>query len=734
MWLVGETSEAIRGSKLPSNRQVLSRFYFLHYYEFQTIRESATTTARELLVVWGKARIPVRQEYHVVSKVKEIFSEWQSLLKNKNRFTATENSKRDVFLEKLDELFDVAHTEALNLIKIQEDHDFLIAQREKGRRGCLGPVDKKLLKLEERRMERHVKAEARKIKEDSRVSQVSNQPENDVDTSDSCDIWDNDPVHPLCISTPRPKRQKTSIRPNGIISPELAAALDRTNVSDRNATYILAATAQTLGHNPNTLAINKESIRRARRTHRETAADGIKAAFTVTAPLTVHWDGKMLPALTGKATVERIAVLVTGEDIVKLLGIPKVPNGTGIAQATAVFDMIQEWEITDDVKFMSFDTTASNTGRKAGACVILQEKLRKELLSLPCRHHIMELIVSKVFANVMPPSTGPDIKLFQRFSAEWNNLNHQNYSSGMADNIVEAELLSHKTSLIEFYTRQLTEVHSRDDYKELLTLALVFLGAQQGAVRFNSPGAFHRARWMAKMIYGLKIFLFRDQFHVTAKELAGLRQFNVFIIQLYLKAWYTCQIPATAPRHDLQLIKDLGQYKRVNPAVAKVAMESILSHLWYLSEPMIGLGFFDAEVPPDQLREMVLALQKRGSVDCPVRLKLKEEEVAQKQLQDFVTSNTTKLFSALGINMDFLQQDPHTWRTNANYKAGKQRVASLKVVNDVAERGVALIQEFNSTLSNQEEQKQFVLQVVERHRKEYPNANKATVTKTTQNL
>lgn len=51
-------------------------------------------------------------------------------------------------------------------------------------------------------------------------------------------------------------------------------------------------------------------------------------------------------------------------------------------------------------------------------------------------------------------------------------------------------------------------------------------------------------------------------------------------------------------------------------------------------------------------------------------------------------------------------------------------VIVVKVVNDVAERGVALIQKFNATITQSEEQKQFLLQVVEKHRKLYQNCNK----------
>jgi len=47
-----------------------------------------------------------------------------------------------------------------------------------------------------------------------------------------------------------------------------------------------------------------------------------------------------------------------------------------------------------------------------------------------------------------------------------------------------------------------------------------------------------------------------------------------------------------------------------------------------------------------------------------------------------------------------------TWITDNDYSDGQRKVRSLKVVNDAAERGVALIQAFNGVLTNQEEQKQ----------------------------
>ena len=43
----------------------------------------------------------------------------------------------------------------------------------------------------------------------------------------------------------------------------------------------------------------------------------------------------------GKESVDRLAYLfVSGEGVMKLLGVPKLPNGTGEAQATAVFNLL----------------------------------------------------------------------------------------------------------------------------------------------------------------------------------------------------------------------------------------------------------------------------------------------------------------------------------------------------------------------------------------------------------
>ena len=51
-------------------------------------------------------------------------------------------------------LFDIAHANALETISIEEDKQFLMSQREPGRRGVMGPVAISFKKKENRKRKR----------------------------------------------------------------------------------------------------------------------------------------------------------------------------------------------------------------------------------------------------------------------------------------------------------------------------------------------------------------------------------------------------------------------------------------------------------------------------------------------------------------------------------------------------------------------------------------------------
>jgi hypothetical protein len=115
-----------------------------------------------------------------------------------------------------------------------------------------------------------------------------------------------------------------------------------------------------------------------------------------------------------KRKLDRLAVVTTGQDISKILGIPKLTNGTGEAQALSVFGL--------DVIQVAFHYTSSNTCIQKGATTILEQYIGRKLLYLACRHHVHELIVGATFEVSFGKTTLPEVALFVDFRKTWFSL------------------------------------------------------------------------------------------------------------------------------------------------------------------------------------------------------------------------------------------------------------------------------------------------------------------------
>ena len=128
---------------------------------------------------------------------------------------------------------------------------------------------------------------------------------------------------------------------------------------------------------------------------------------------------------------------------------------------------------------------------------------------------------------------------------------------------------------------------------ELLELVMIYLGhAPPRGIHILAPGAMHRARWMSKAIYSLKMFMFQTQFHMKNREINVLRSINLFICLVYLKYWFTASCLIQVPLNDLTCFQRLIQFKEINLTVANVAIKALSRHTWYLSEELIALSFF----------------------------------------------------------------------------------------------------------------------------------------------
>lgn len=513
---------------------------------------------------------------------------------------------------------------------------------------------------------------------------------------------------------------KTKRARKEIISPRLSAVFDKCKISDRDCVHILTAVLDAISVDPNEYIINRTSIKSAREKFRHHIFKEMKYRFDNLnfKSYVLHWDSKLLPDITGHLKVDRLPVIVTAPNVEQLLGVPKLDSGTGYETSSAIYDTLKEWSLLDKVQAFVFDTTASNTGRLNGACHLLEQKLDRDILYLACRHHVYEIVLQGVFTEVkLATSTGPDILLFIKFRKEWNTIDTNSYSIWSTDENVKDILKDVADETIQFCTNKIKEDLPRDDYKEFLELIIIFLGGiPPRGIRFKAPGAYHLARWMAKALYCLKIFLFRKQFKITQREEKALKRLCCFIIKCYAESWFLTPNGITAPMNDIMFLKKLELYKINDKEVAEKAITKFINHLWYLSEECSAFSIFDERLSIDtRLKMAEKILQEQPEREPQKKYIVKFEDVQHfldKDLPlDLLGPNSKNVFKRFNIPENFLKVQPEKWHELEEYQKGKSIINSIKVVNDTAERGVKLMQEYNDKFTTNEDQKQFVLQV-----------------------
>ncbi|GBL74796.1 hypothetical protein AVEN_243652-1 [Araneus ventricosus] len=140
---------------------------------------------------------------------------------------------------------------------------FLQRQRESGRPGHLGGVNKKRTDKEEKARLRVVKEENRRIKYVSASKSLAPyEPLQEDSSSKSSENIDSEDF-PTLIESSEPGRSKSVMRID-FITPKLVAALDRCQLSMRNSVFILEATIDALGCNIDGFPKSKFSIQRIR--------------------------------------------------------------------------------------------------------------------------------------------------------------------------------------------------------------------------------------------------------------------------------------------------------------------------------------------------------------------------------------------------------------------------------------------------------------------------------------
>ena len=462
---------------------------------------------------------------------------------------------------------------------------------------------------------------------------------------------------------------------------------------------------------------------------------------------TLHWDGKLTPTLTNnRVTEERMTVVVGDALQLKLLGVPSYFKGTdqsvGEIIAKLTMNLMIEWHCNDRIVNMTFNTTSSNTGHLTAACIAIQDKLERAVLWSGCRHHIGEVLLSHVFTDLkIEASKSPEVTVFTRLRSNWNLVPHD--SSQIlpfcpTDHDVEAQQLLSKMK-DEVIARAIEDVDClRDDYREFTELTLVYLSSSKVEVKFRRPGALHKARWMTKLINGLKIALLEKHIAelpagtiTTCHQVRKIRAFTTFITHVYSVWWLTCRNTVDSPYNDLQLYKRLLEYETVDKVISQSAIRALNRHLWYLTEEMVPLALFSKLVPSTERRALadaLLKLKPSSDLQAPMNrfgngwgkphFPLSIDH--RTQLSDLLGVDSWFTVYRLQLDTSFLELLVDEWEKIPAYIASVENCAAVNVVNDCAERGVRLASEFVET-ARSDEHNQNVFQVVKKDRKETPD-------------
>ncbi|XP_063868853.1 uncharacterized protein LOC135104954 [Scylla paramamosain] len=287
VWLLGHSEEEITGSQLPSNSRVFRHFFYHHLNVKCTKSESVNAVVEAVFSFWTEAQIPTTTLFYTKKKLKDLVTKYEGLKKNCQCNSEMQRMKEQMFCDDLDELFDVAHKDALIMMKNEEERDFLLSQHGDHSQSSMAGVDmdhSKSLEKKKKRNEEHErkkKSEAEKRATFKAISSLT------LDASSSSSGSSTD--ESFRIHNP-PKRMKSnalsaspSITKNVFLKPEVTAALDRTGVSHRKAMHQLGAQAKSTGIDLEQITLSLSTTYRYRKNCKE-AATGIKVDITTSLP------------------------------------------------------------------------------------------------------------------------------------------------------------------------------------------------------------------------------------------------------------------------------------------------------------------------------------------------------------------------------------------------------------------------------------------------------------------
>ena len=755
--------------KPPTNGDVFVYLKGYHNYlqlktkRQSTLREACMKVYEDVVNWWKRTGIEIMSKNKIIDRIIKLHNTYQYLYRHRENQDKLKDRKQDFKEDCVKTFWPVSKIVQKNMEqstdkRTKEDFKFL-SNMKTTRDGGIGTFDRKKAQTEKRKIERKQKT----------ISCVTPNENSEVVFSDDDEEEEEEYIAGTSAadrnfvpksSTKKQKKTKIDVtlteeKGGSGWKKQLFLIGDKYGSSNRCLTETTSAFLKTGGVDLHETKLSLSTVWRQRRATRESVAQSIveKNMKLFKEKLwSLHWDGKLLKSLQHVGvSQERIAVILKSGKEEILLEILKL-EGRGNAEnvTNSIMSIINSYEV-DCKRIISFvyDTTSLNTGTNAGVVKLLEEKLNKKCIQAPCRHHVFELVAAAACNTLYGQTSSPFEPVFKTLQNEWAKIDTklvETYDKlALKISRTVSSLINDTILFLQNCLNDVGESCLRKDYKELVVVSLIFLkGVSTTEYKFIPPGACHHARWMAKIIYTIKLTIFQDQLsdQFSLEFMKKISSLSLFLCLFYVKTWICAPVGVAAPKNDLNLLKDFNlilakpdNYPEYFTEFALAAQNKLKDHLWYLSERLVPLCLFSDRTLVSEKQAVRRALLKYRFSEAGPNMSMPVfdlEKSTTYQLQDFigpdswtfldlvtVTSNEEPSTSQASTHnaLSFLETHPSKWGLNPAYLSVEKQVQNLTVVNDAAERGLALVTEFhNKNAPKDENQKQFLLKIVKEMR------------------
>ena len=223
---------------------------------------------------------------------------------------------------------------------------------------------------------------------------------------------------------------------------------------------------------------------------------------------------------------------------------------------------------------------------------------------------------------------------------------------------------------------------------------------------------------MAFGIYANKSYAFSTQLELEKEVIEKLERFCIFMCTMYI--------------NDLKFHQDLFNFSFTDPELATAASKVLGRHGWYLMEQTVSFALWSDKLDNDEKSRLAAKLLTFQQTK-PTKYKLGKPTFPRilptNSLEDLLGPNSFMLWDILGLDYQWLEKSRDKWEEDGAYREAREFVKTLKVTNDVAERGVKLITDYIGILTKDDQKREWLLQGVEKSRKCFPDFRKTTLNK-----